>query len=152
MFRFSLLTLMLVACSDKGGDSSGTTPTTAPTDDTATTGADDTGTTPADDTGTTPTGPSFDDFNAVLIANCNGCHIGGGGSGGLKLDDARAATMGVAAGGGGTLVVCGDSSNSVLYQKTGPTPPYGGTMPQGSGPLDEANRDIIKGWIDAGCP
>lgn len=156
MHRLLVLFFALAACSDKGTDSAGTPTESTPgtTESTPTTDSTPTDSTPTggdEDSGTGPVGPTFDEFNAVLTAKCNGCHIGGGASGGLALDDPRA-SIDKAAGGGGVLIKCGDSAGSVLYTKTGATPPYGGTMPQGSGPLDDANRAIIAGWIDAGCP
>jgi len=51
-----------------------------------------------------------------------------------------------------TLVVPGDSSQSLLWQKISmDDPPVGSRMPFQQSPLDEADIDTIRRWIDEGA-
>ncbi len=52
-----------------------------------------------------------------------------------------------------TLVVPGDASNSLLWQKVAlAAPPVGARMPLLSLPLPAAQIDLIRDWINAGAP
>ena len=89
-----------------------------------------------------------EDVQAVFDDHCAPCHVNGGSSGALNLDagNAYGNLVDEAALVGGTRVVCGDSANSVLFQRMDD-----GEMPQ-SGRLDPADPiDAIQAWIDGGC-
>lgn len=53
----------------------------------------------------------------------------------------------------GTLVIPGNSSGSVLYQRISGTglPPGATLMPPGGPPLSSGDQSIIKAWIDQGA-
>jgi hypothetical protein len=82
-----------------------------------------------------------------LLARCTSCHDDGGDSG----LDARSLASLLAGGSHGPAVVAGDCASSLLYQKTGATPPFGARMPLDGGPLSEAERMTICSWIDQGA-
>src|SRR5581483_4277256 len=79
----------------------------------------------------------------VLEQNCVKCHSGEGAQG--KLDVRTRASL-LRGGSKGPAVIPGDSSNSPLYQRVAR-----GEMPLGGKPLSEAERDLIKQWIDQGA-
>ena len=132
--------------------------TTTDADDTTTTDADDTTTT--GETATTSGGEalSFEmDVYPIIMANCS-CHIDGG-PGMLSMGDAMEAydnLVDVAAqnsNDGSDRVEPGDSAASFLYRKI--TGDLGGgegdQMPDGGPPLDQADMDLIRDWIDEGA-
>ncbi|MCA9664286.1 MAG: hypothetical protein KC503_01825 [Myxococcales bacterium] len=98
-------------------------------------------------------------FNQVISPNCS-CHMNGGTSGGLNMDDANAAytnLVGVNARGAGpcsgqTRVVASDSSSSVLYNKLdGGGGLCGNQMPRNAPKLAQNLIDMVRDWIDAGA-
>jgi mono/diheme cytochrome c family protein len=87
------------------------------------------------------------DIEAIFLANCDNCHIGGG-LGGVHLDgDAQANLLDAG------LVVAGDPEGSVLYERVAGL--SGGIMPP-SGAMDAASVEAIRAWIADGaaldCP
>jgi mono/diheme cytochrome c family protein len=49
------------------------------------------------------------------------------------------------------LVVPGSAEDSVLWHKIEGTTGFGGTMPVGGDPLSQAQRDVVKDWINDGA-
>ncbi len=49
------------------------------------------------------------------------------------------------------LVVPGSAEDSVLWHKLEGTEGFGGTMPLGGDPLSQAQRDVVKDWINDGA-
>jgi hypothetical protein len=107
----------------------------------------------ADDCGECPTSGCVEpapgdevDFPAVkniIDAECVGCHGGAGFSaGGLDLTT----YAGVA-----SRVTACDCEDSLLFQKIGPTPPFGARMPKNAPPLSASKIDQICRWIDQGA-
>lgn len=100
-------------------------------------------------------GEGWDAVQTVFQQNCYSCHGTGVGLGDLDLEsDACADLVDVPAAnpayGGAVLVSPGDVAGSVLWAKCADTGEYGGVMPT-SAAMDQANIDIIAGWIDAGA-
>jgi hypothetical protein len=94
-------------------------------------------------------GLSFaEDIGPLLASRCTECHDDGG-PGGLDL---RSYAALLAGGSHGPAIVPGDCSASILWQKTGAMPPFGGRMPAEGAPLSEAQREEICTWIDSGAP
>ncbi len=50
-----------------------------------------------------------------------------------------------------TIVVDGMPCASILYQKTGPSPPFGARMPRSASALSDADRKLIHDWIAEGA-
>ena len=102
-------------------------------------------------------------FPAGTTAQCNYCHdrppndiSNGKLNMGHTRADAYAALVGPSSasakcGGGRSLVVPGDPSGSLLYQKLGTAPPCGDRMPQGGSPLTDAQLEMVRSWIAAGA-
>ena len=89
-----------------------------------------------------------DDVQAVFDMHCTPCHVNGGSSGSLNLDSGNAYgnLVDQTAIIGGTRVVCGSSSDSVLWERM-----ESGEMPQ-AGRLDPEDPILtIQAWIDGGC-
>jgi hypothetical protein len=100
-----------------------------------------------------PPAPSVEEVQAILDANCDGCHIGGGQSGGMALDDVndQVGTPSNEAA-GFNRITPGDHENSYLWQKiNGGAATLGGTdtrMPLG-GQLTDEEIALIGSWIDS---
>ncbi len=101
--------------------------------------------------------PNFSEIQAsVFTPNCatGGCHSGANPPAGLNLDAANSYTMlvGIASSqnAGIQRVNPGDMNNSYLIQKLEGTASGGGQMPP-SGPLPQADIDIIRQWITDGA-
>jgi cytochrome P460 len=95
-------------------------------------------------------------IQSLLSAMCTECHRSSGTAGFLQLTSDASYTALVnqpAPKTTGTLVVPGDSVNSVLYQRVSGIGLPAGTarMPFGKGPLSSGNQNIIKIWIDQGA-
>jgi Cytochrome P460 len=93
---------------------------------------------------------------SLLSAMCAECHSASGTASFLHLTSDASYTVLVnqpATKTTGTLVVPGDSVNSVLYQRVSGIGLSAGTarMPFGKGPLSSGNQNIIKIWIDQGA-
>lgn len=131
-------TLLAAGCGDKDGDDTADTVDTSTTDDTST------------DEYSFAT-----DIQPILSANCDGCHIGGGSSGGLTMDAGYSAIVGVPSSTGTDYIEPGDTGTSYLWHKINGTQTdvggSGGQMPQG-GQLSQADLDTIEAWILAGAP
>jgi hypothetical protein len=99
-----------------------------------------------------PPAPTTEEVQAILDANCNGCHIGGGMSGGMGLDDVTL-QIGVPAASapGINRIEAGDHLSSYLWHKINGTQAEvgggGGQMPLGV-PLLQEEIDLIAAWID----
>ncbi len=94
------------------------------------------------------TKPDFaKDILPVFEQSCSGCHGAKSHMGGLRLDGRAAAFQG---GVSGKPVVPGKSADSLLYQRI---LGQGGQarMPMGAKPLDPAQAELIRAWIDAGA-
>lgn len=88
------------------------------------------------------------DIGPLLASRCTECHDSGG-PGGLDL---RSYAALLAGGSHGPAIVPGSCADSILWQKTGSMPPFGGRMPADGAPLSEAQRAKICAWIDSGAP
>lgn len=92
------------------------------------------------------------DVEALVAMRCatSGCHAATSPSASLDLatPGVLARLAGKPASGGGTLLVPGDPSTSVLYLKLTARPPFGARMPYGSS-LDDASTACIHDWIAA---
>lgn len=97
-------------------------------------------------------GDSYSDVVKIFEGDCLSCHSAAAALGALDLEtDACNALVNVpAAAYDGTLVIPGDSANSVLWHKVANTGTYGGQMPQGTS-LSEESITTIADWIDAGA-
>ncbi|MEZ4470286.1 MAG: hypothetical protein R3F60_05695 [bacterium] len=97
-----------------------------------------------------PPMPAFstEEMQAFVDANCAPCHIGGGMSGGMALDDVVAATVGVMAGESDlNRVEPGNPELSYLFLKVTGRAPVGGRMPLGGAALSDLDIERIAGWI-----
>ena len=103
-------------------------------------------------TDTTPIPEGYDGVLEIAQGECISCHSAGGGSGNLDLEtDPCEATLGVQATlYDGVLVVAGDASSSVVWNKMAGTGVYGGVMPL-SGALDAETVAIVEAWINSGA-
>jgi len=80
----------------------------------------------------------------IFANNCSPCHLAGGASGGVSLDDYDKVEA------AGVTVAC-DPDNSVLYQVLQETPPTGMLkMPLG-GALGAEETETIRLWISQGA-
>lgn len=99
------------------------------------------------------TGTDFCAVEAIFEEECVACH-GQGASGGLNLvDDAYSALVNVisAVDSTQTLVVPGDSANSLLYTMMAGTQPNGlSPMPLG-GSINLDYAEVVRIWIDDGA-
>lgn len=108
---------------------------------------DDAGVGCGDGTATDPI-VDFADVRPILQGRCTDCHDDGG-SAGLDL---RTYAGVMAGGSSGPVVVAGDCEGSVLWQKTGPEPPFGSRMPADGPPwLSDGDRATLCEWIRAGA-
>jgi hypothetical protein len=82
-----------------------------------------------------------------ILGRCGECHDDGGDSG----LDARSLAGLLAGGEHGPAIIAGDCAGSILYQKTGAMPPFGGRMPLGGVALTDAERATLCTWIDQGA-
>lgn len=82
-----------------------------------------------------------------ILQRCAECHDEGGDSG----LDARSLAGLLAGGEHGPAIAAGDCAGSLLYQKTGAMPPFGGRMPLGLPALSDAEHQTICTWIDQGA-
>lgn len=113
------------------------------------------------DTNDKDPGISFaNDVQPIFTTRCAACHRDGGAAAlpniAMRLDEGRsfASLVNQPSGqnAGATLVIPGDSTNSLLFQKvSSPVPPVGSRMPLFSSPLDQAEQDLIRDWIDQGA-
>jgi mono/diheme cytochrome c family protein len=97
--------------------------------------------------------PTAEEVQAILDINCAGCHVGGGMSGGMGLDDVTL-QIGVPSNGAPAVarIQAGDHESSYLWHKISGTQVEvgggGGQMPLG-GVLLQEEIDLIAAWIDA---
>ena len=113
------------------------------------------------DTNDKDPGISFaNDVQPIFTTRCAACHREGGAAAlpniAMRLDQGRSFASLVNQPSGQnasvTLVIPGDSTNSLLFQKvSAPVPPVGSRMPLFSSPLDQAEQDLIRDWIDQGA-
>jgi len=100
-------------------------------------------------------------YSAVVAKKCLPCHATSTGVSLGKLDLSakdkayanllNVAAQGSSCAGQGTLVVPGQASSSLFYQKVGSSPPCGLTMPFQLAPLSGSEKNLIKEWIDGGA-
>jgi hypothetical protein len=93
------------------------------------------------------------DVPALLSKTCAtaGCHAAENPSSGLDLasDDIVGRLSGQkAVGGSGLLIDPTTPADSVLYEKVTDAPPFGGRMPLGGDPLDDAQVGCILSWLE----
>ena len=98
-------------------------------------------------------GNDFCAVETIFEDECLMCH-GAGAQGGLNLaDNAYAALVGVTSSldPSQTLVIPGDSANSLLYTMMAGTPPNGlSPMPLG-GSINLDYAEVVRSWIDEGA-
>ena len=86
-------------------------------------------------------------------AGCPRCHTGGGD--GVQQSGFDISTYGsLRAGGtrsGAGIVLDGKPCTSVLFEKVGPSPPYGQRMPRDGSPISAADQLLIHDWISEGA-
>ena len=93
----------------------------------------------------------------ILNNYCDGCHLNGGGSGGLMLDDGASAIVNVPAPQLNTMdyIEPGDPSQSYLWLKLqGTQVAAGGSgnrMPLAGGPISPTELATIEAWILGGA-
>jgi hypothetical protein len=91
--------------------------------------------------------PTWTDVGPIFAQNCTMCHSGPRAPEGIDLSTYATA---IAGGEDGPVLVCGDASESELYEKiTGEKPPQ---MPLNGPPLPAELIELIANWINAGCP
>lgn len=82
------------------------------------------------------------EIQPIFDQHCTRCHDPGGDAGLDLTSFAGASTV---------ITPCG-CEGSLLYQKTGPNPPYGDRMPRDGPPyLSDADRALLCAWIDQGA-
>ncbi|MEQ1504723.1 MAG: hypothetical protein ABMB14_20965 [Myxococcota bacterium] len=90
----------------------------------------------------------------MVEAACGRCHLGGFANGGLALDAGPDALVDVPSRIGMVYVAAGDPGSSYLSHKLAGTHldvgGFGARMPIGL-PLDDAELDLVDGWITAGA-
>ena len=96
------------------------------------------------------------DIQPIFNANCIGCHSATGIASFLSLASNAAYANLVnkpATKTSGTLVIPGNSANSVLYQRisTIGLPAGAARMPLGGGALSASDQNLVKTWIDQGA-
>jgi hypothetical protein len=84
-------------------------------------------------------------YAAVLTPKCVSCHQPGGSA--LPAFATIAALRTARDSGGNLLVIPNDGTNSPLYISV-----FNNSMPFGGTPLSNAEKALIKDWIDAGAP
>ncbi len=105
----------------------------------------------------------FTQFNYPVViqsiwqANCSGCHLDGGSSGGLNLDspgsDLALIDIPSAQDGNFIRVLPGDPLASLLFLKLNcDNPGLGSRMPLGGSNLSLTQQALIFDWIEAGAP
>jgi len=104
-----------------------------------------------------PTYTFDDDIWPLLQANCDGCHLSGGGSGGFNMDSGYTDLVNVSSVDVPSMdyIEPSDSANSYLLHKLnntqGTVGGAGSQMPLG-GPLDAGDITMVETWIDEGAP
>ena len=93
------------------------------------------------------------DVEPIWLDRCDGCHTGGGMSGGLVLDQGADLLVGVPSSEAPDvlLVAPGDLGASWLWLKLAGEQTTGSAMPQGS-PLSAGDLGTIQNWIEEGAP
>jgi len=89
----------------------------------------------------------------ILGRACTSCHAPGGEgfqSSGLDLSTYAALRAGGTRS-GAAIAVDGQPCASALWQKLGPTPPFGARMPRNALPLPQGDIDLIHDWIAEGA-
>jgi hypothetical protein len=93
------------------------------------------------------------DVSPIFRRACDRCHQPGGD--GQQQSGLDVSTYDSLRAGGtrsvGTIVIDRMPCSSVLYQKTGPAPPFGMRMPRNASPLADADRALIHDWIAEGA-
>jgi len=97
-------------------------------------------------------GTCGDITQTVFVKTCAsaGCHSAASKAQGLDLESANVAYRLVnvcSTEGPGRLVDTASPSNSILFAKLSPTPPFGSRMPLGKAPLDDATMQCVLAWI-----
>lgn len=149
-----------------GGGGQAGAPVTPPMGGTGGSPAGGTGNTPpTGGTGDTPSGMPpvsyAESVEPIILANCvTACHLDGGNGGpnGFTADSALDLSQGVGYGAlttgtslqTGTPFVGPTPDESYLWLKLNPGPPSGLSMPFGT-VLPEAQREIIRSWIESGA-
>ena len=102
--------------------------------------------------------PTAADVQAILNANCVGCHSGSRPARGLDLTDVKTAVGVAAAGCAAKLRIApGQAAQSYLVDKLLGAAQDGGCfsgrqMPLNMPPLSASDIGVIRAWIDAGAP
>lgn len=107
----------------------------------------------------TPTGPTSNvsfvsSIQPIFTSHCTSCHTQGGTSSFLPLVSGvsynnlvnKTSTQS----GGGTLVIPGNSADSILYKRVSGSS-VGNQMPKGGPFLSTTDQNLIKTWIDEGA-
>jgi len=111
-----------------------------------------------------PTGKTVsfaNDIQPIFTSQCIDCHVTGGFAlifGGVTLQLVAGQSFNMLVNQSSvqnanlTLVVPGDSANSLLFQKVSQTaPPVGARMPFLQPPLSPTDQALIRDWIDQGA-
>ena len=107
----------------------------------------------------TPTGPTSNvsfasSIQPIFTSFCISCHTPGGTSAFLPLTTSVSYSNLVnktsTQPSGGTLVIPGNSADSVLYKRISGSS-VGDQMPKGLPPLGTTDQNLIKTWIDEGA-
>lgn len=128
------ISLILVSCGGDDGNSTGPEPPEEPEQDRAV---------------------SFSqDISPIFTGTCAGsaCHSAGNQESGVDLSSYDAALNSVGNQYGTEVINPGNPDNSPLVDKIEENPEFGTRMPQGLGPLNQADIDSIRAWIEDGAP
>jgi len=93
------------------------------------------------------------DIMPIFLRVCDECHVPGG-EGTVRSGLSLLTYASLRAGGTrsvSTIVVDRQPCASVLWQKVGPSPPFGVRMPKNDPPLPDAEIALIHDWIASGA-
>ncbi len=88
------------------------------------------------------------DIQPIVQQACQGCHLGGGTSGGVRFDTYADTQVVVDNCPPGTSSRVAD----LMALKVSPDPPCGARMPLVGGPLSDAQVQLFAAWVAAGAP
>lgn len=94
------------------------------------------------------------DIQPIFNGNCtfSGCHDSGSQTSGVNLSSYNDAINSVGSTYEKKIIQAGDPAGSPLVDKIEPNPDRGAQMPRGRAPLENAEIDSIRAWIEDGAP